>query len=790
MKVDTQVLRAYFAVSAVAAPLYRLIQSRRLKAGKEHPDRKEERFGTASAARPNGRLIWFHAASVGESLSLVGLIRALLDDDAQLHVLVTTNTLTSANLLADLLPSRAFHQFVPYDARAAVRRFLSHWYPDLAVWTESELWPQLLYQTDRSGVPMLLINARVSQKTMARWRRWPHTARALLAPFRAILVQEEASASVMRDIGVPAEIITVTGSLKEELPPLGVNPDVLTDLASRLGDRPRWLAASTHEGEDAIIVAAHRRAFGQAEGAPLLIIAPRHPGRGPALAKVLAADGLKVALRSNGDQPQHQTDVYVADTLGEMGLWYRLCRLAFVGGSLVKAGGHNPYEPVQLGCAVIHGPHVFNFAEIYTRLAKADGAVSVTDVSGIAEALLLLEDNRVINRQTQAARDVLEQQGSATGHALTAISHQLSSDTSRASNRQPVLSVNQIDVIIPNFKRRLSGVTATIVRLVPLQAAALRVAVAAPEMPDTVPQVPLLSLLTMSRRGPSVWRVWHARRNIEMLAGLALSRLLGKRLKFVFTSASQRRHTWLTRALIRRMDVVVSTSEKTARYLECPSHVIYHGIDNATFAPVHDRAFVRGSLGLPPDGVLIGCYGRIRAQKGTDLFVEAAIRLCGTFPALRAVVVGRAVPKDEVFLATLKDSVRAAGLADRILFRDEVPVWEMPNWYGALDVYVAPQRWEGFGLTPLEAMACGVPVVATDVGAFRELVRSGETGFIVAPDSADRLEKAVADLLSDPDRLDAFRKAARTHVERHFDIRTEAAALIRLYSALLADVTS
>ena len=348
-------------------------------------------------------------------------------------------------------------------------------------------------------------------------------------------------------------------------------------------------------------------------------------------------------------------------------------------------------------------------------------------------------------------------------------------------------AVNEIDVIVPNFKRRLSGVTATVVRLVPLQAQSIQIAAAAPALPANIPQVSMPSLLTMSRRGPSGWRVWHARRNIEMLAGLALSRLLGKRLKFVFTSASQRRHTWLTRALIRRMDAVVSTSEKTARYLERPSQVIHHGIDLVAFSPTPaDRAVVRERLGLPTGGCLIGCFGRIRAQKGTDLFVQSAIALCGTFPDICALVVGRALPKDAPFLAGLRESVRMAGLDDRILFRDEVPVWEMPDWYRVLDIYVAPQRWEGFGLTPLEAMACGVPVVATDVGAFRSMVAEGQTGFVVAAGAADLLEQAIAALLSDPDRLAAFRRAARAHVEQHFDMRKEAEVLIALYRQLLA----
>jgi mannosyltransferase len=272
-----------------------------------------------------------------------------------------------------------------------------------------------------------------------------------------------------------------------------------------------------------------------------------------------------------------------------------------------------------------------------------------------------------------------------------------------------------------------------------------------------------------------------------MLAGLILRDLFRKRLKLLFTSASQRQHTGWSRALIRRMDAVVSTSEKTARYLERPSQVIHHGIDLDTFSPAHDRAAIRARLGLPSDGRLVGCYGRIRAQKGTDLFVQAAIGLCRAFPDVRAVAMGRALPRDQAFLAGLKAQVAAEGLSDRILFPDEVPVWDMPDWYRALDLYIAPQRWEGFGLTPLEAMACGVPVVASDVGAFRELVAEGVTGHVVPAGAALPLQQAAEALLADPARLDRCRAAARAHVERHFDIRAEAEALAAVYRLLLAE---
>jgi mannosyltransferase len=342
----------------------------------------------------------------------------------------------------------------------------------------------------------------------------------------------------------------------------------------------------------------------------------------------------------------------------------------------------------------------------------------------------------------------------------------------------------QIEVIAPNFKRRLSGVTATVVRLVPVQAREIGIVATGPVLPAHVPQIPLSSLMTLPR-GPL--RVWHARRNVEMIGGLALKYLLGKRLKLMFTSASQRKQSGLTRWLIRRMDAVVATSDKTAAYMEHPATVIMHGIDTDTFAPAPDRAALRARMGLPTQGILIGCYGRIRAQKGTDAFVQAMIKVLENYPTASAIVMGRAVGEDESYLTSLKKDVQNAGLATRILFKPEVPTDAMAEWYAALDLYVAPQRWEGFGLTPLEAMATGCPVIATRVGAFEQLIVEGSTGSLVPPDDIAALAKATEAALSDTARLETWRMNARKHVESAFSIEREAQSLIALYRGLLAD---
>ncbi len=341
--------------------------------------------------------------------------------------------------------------------------------------------------------------------------------------------------------------------------------------------------------------------------------------------------------------------------------------------------------------------------------------------------------------------------------------------------------LSRVDVIAPNFKRRLSGVTATVARLVPLQAKSIAITTCAPDMPIEVPNVHWAKLITMSRRK----RVWHARRNVEMIAGLALKTLLRKKLKLLFTSASQRQHTWLTRALVARMDAIIATSSKTASYLERPSKVVLHGIDTHTFTPHADRRSLRHALGLPADGPLIGCFGRIRAQKGTDVFVDAMIAICQMHPNANAIIMGRATAKDEAYLKGLQSKIDKAQFSGRIRFLPEVPVWEIAKYYQALDLYVAPQRWEGFGLTPLEAMATGCPVIATRVGAFEELVPP-QAGQIIDPGDVQKMIDACNRLLEADAQLGTLRAAARKHVEDHFTLESEADAIIAIYRQLLA----
>ncbi|MCY4349898.1 MAG: glycosyltransferase family 4 protein [Thiotrichales bacterium] len=345
------------------------------------------------------------------------------------------------------------------------------------------------------------------------------------------------------------------------------------------------------------------------------------------------------------------------------------------------------------------------------------------------------------------------------------------------------LTLDRIEVIVPNLKRRLSGVTATVARVLPVQARTIGIAATGPGLPAHLPRVTLRSVFLMSDRKR---RVWHARRNTEMLLGLILRHVLRKRLKLVFTSASQRHHTGYTRRLVARMDAVVSTSKRTASYLHRPSRVILHGIDVTAFRPAVDRCALRQTLGLP-EGFTIGCFGRIRHQKGTDVFVDAMLEVLPHHPEVQALIMGRATAAHQPFLQSLRDRVARANLESRILFPPEAPVEAMSRWYQALDLFVAPQRWEGFGVTPLEAMACGVPVIATTVGAFDELVVDGETGRLVPPGDVDRMRTAVDEALASPDMLQRWSRAARRRTEEGFRIEDEAAALNDLYRELLEE---
>jgi 3-deoxy-D-manno-octulosonic-acid transferase len=390
-------LGLYRAATSLGGPLLGLELRRRLRRGKEDPARLPERFGVPGLPRPEGTLVWVHAASVGESLSVLPLIDALLERWRGLEILLTSGTVSSARILAARLPQRVLHQFVPLDRAAAWRRFLGHWRPSLALLVESELWPNLILEARGRGVPLALVNARLSARSFRRWRRAPASARKLLASFDLCLAQSEGDGERLAALG--AREVRAVGNLKRAAPPLPADPQALAALAAAVGERPVWLAASVHPGEDEAVLAAHRRIAADVPGL-LTIVAPRHPERGDALATRIAAQGLLLARRSRGELPSAVTAVYLADTLGELGLLYRQARLAFIGGSLIPHGGQNPLEAARLGCPPLLGPHMDNFREIADALLAADAALAVADGEALARTVGdLLED--------EAARDAL-----------------------------------------------------------------------------------------------------------------------------------------------------------------------------------------------------------------------------------------------------------------------------------------------------------------------------------------------------------------------------------------------
>lgn len=396
-------LAAYLLASRLADRLALPLLRRRAARGKEDPARLPERLGRAGLARPGGRLVWLHAASVGEAVSALPLIEAL-GRCIDAAFLLTTGTVTSARRVAGALPPGAMHQFAPVDTHRAVRRFLDHWRPDLAVWIESELWPRLVMETARRGVPMALVNARLSERSFRRWRRLPAMARRMLGSFRTVLAQDEETVERLRALGVAGR---TAGNLKALVRVPDCDLGELASIRAALGRRPVWLAASTHAGEEGAVLGA-QRALRQTHR-PLLILAPRHPERGDEVARLVAGAGLGAARRSAGGLPHGEADVWLADTLGEMGLWCRLAPVCFVGGSLVPAGGHTPFEPALLGAAVLHGPHVANFAPAYAALDRGGGALAVQDADALAAALdRLLGDPAAAEELGARARAVHE----------------------------------------------------------------------------------------------------------------------------------------------------------------------------------------------------------------------------------------------------------------------------------------------------------------------------------------------------------------------------------------------
>lgn len=396
-------LSLYRVASIAAGPLVRAYLSVRKARGKEDHTRFSERLGRPGIARPEGPLVWAHAASVGESLSLLPLVERLVKDKPGLNVLVTTGTVTSAGLMAERLPEGAFHQYIPVDRVAYVRPFLEHWRPDLAFWAESEFWPNLIVETEARKVPMILINGRISPKSYSGWLRFGGLIKKVLACFDLCLAQAEVDAERLGRLG--AVSVKYVGNLKFAAAPLPADEEELANIQNALGDRPLWLAASTHPGEEMIAANMHRRLSASYHGL-ITIIVPRHPNRGAEIADQLGTQGHAVSRRSESEAINSETDIYLADTIGELGLFLRLAGIVFMGKSLVPLGGQNPLEAAKLGCAIIHGPHMMNFEDISKRLDSASAAVEVADEEALeTEVRRLLEDDSGRERMADAAAD-------------------------------------------------------------------------------------------------------------------------------------------------------------------------------------------------------------------------------------------------------------------------------------------------------------------------------------------------------------------------------------------------
>jgi 3-deoxy-D-manno-octulosonic-acid transferase len=375
----------YRALTSLASPFIPFVLRRRLARGKENASRLPERLGKASMPRPPGKLVWIHAASVGEANAVIPLIDALLAGSNAPHVLLTTVTVTSAVLMSKRLPERALHQFAPVDTPEAVRRFLDHWRPDVALWVDSELWPNLIVETYKRGACMGIINARMSERSFKRWGLVLPFIRKLLSGFALCFAQSKADAERLLMLGLPS--ITGIGNLKYDTPSLPYQEAELTRLRKEIGERFTWVAASTHPGEEVMIAAVHS-AFVRQGIKLLTIIVPRHATRGDEVAAQLAP--LQVARRSHGKSITEQTDIYLADTMGELGLFYRLASVVFMGGTLVPHGGQNPLEPARIGCTILAGPHMENFAAIALAMEQEDALKRVQNSEALAADLKFL----------------------------------------------------------------------------------------------------------------------------------------------------------------------------------------------------------------------------------------------------------------------------------------------------------------------------------------------------------------------------------------------------------------
>lgn len=370
----------------------------RARKGKEDRSRRAERYGYASWKRPEGPLVWLHAASVGESLAIMPLIKRM--ESFGINLVLTTGTVTSASIAEDRLSERTIHQYVPMDVKRAVHRFLDHWQPDLAIFAESEIWPITLSELSKRNVPQILVNARMSDRSNKRWQGRPALAQAIFGQLSQVIAQSEIDGERFKALGAPW--VSVAGNLKTDVGMPKADPAVLTKIRAEMAGRPAWVAVSTHRGEEAMMGKVHRMVAAH-EPDLLTIIVPRHPDRGREVFEELQGQGLNVVTRSSGEAISAHTDVFLGDTIGEMGLYLNLSEIAFMGKSLAAEGGQNPIEPAMTGAAILSGRYVQNFRDTYQKLLDAGGARLVGDDNMLASHILHLLRNDKDRQALQAA---------------------------------------------------------------------------------------------------------------------------------------------------------------------------------------------------------------------------------------------------------------------------------------------------------------------------------------------------------------------------------------------------
>ena len=381
-----------------------LIINKRKKIGKEDLKRFNERIGQPSQARPQGRLIWLHGASVGESVSMLPLIHKLLDLSPDINIMVTTGTITSAEVMAKRLPQRAFHQYFPIDTPKFTKNFLKHWQPDLVLWFESELWPAMLSTIKRNNIPLVLVNGRISDHSFKNWKRFSFISKELLSCFSLCLGQSKLDAERLKELG--AKEALCLGNIKFAGLPLPIDNNKEQTITAQIGSRPVWTVSSTHEDEE-YQIGCFLKELGKEVPNLLTIIAPRHPQRGKDIQNRLQNEcQLKTALRSSGEKITPETEVYIADTIGEIGLWYKICRVVFIGGSLIPHGGQNFMEAARMQDAVLVGPYMHNFKEAIEHALQADAVIQIKNTDELhREVTKLLTDKTYLEQKRKQAYD-------------------------------------------------------------------------------------------------------------------------------------------------------------------------------------------------------------------------------------------------------------------------------------------------------------------------------------------------------------------------------------------------